>query len=322
MSDPHVLVVEVGGAPAPRALEGFDTRSLSADDPELVRAIGQADGLVVWDGASPAFRTAFEEAAAAGLPRLQWVHTTSAGPDRLLFPALRDHPSTLTCSRGVLDRDMAEYVLGCVLAFLKDLTTTVRRQTEHRWDYRPTRGLAGRRALVVGAGSIGTAIAEVFSALRVEVDGVVRSPRPATAPFGALFGSDRLAEVVGGYDLVLVVAPLTEATRGLVGADVVAAMRPGTIVVNVGRGPVVDEAALLAGLREGRLGGVALDVFSTEPLGADSPWWDEPGAIVSPHMAGDTDGFEDRLADRLAEQLERFTTGSDLLHVVDKHAGY
>lgn len=324
MSDPHVLVVEVGGAPDPAALAGHDTRSLAADDPALVDALARADGLVVWDGSSAAFRAAFEAAVerTGGLPRLRWVHTTSAGPDKLLFPALRDHPGTLTCSRGVLDRDIAEYVLGCVLALLKDLTTTVRLQAAHRWQHRLTRGLRGRRALVVGAGSIGTAVAEVFAALGVPVDGVVRTPRPARPPFGRFLGPGELAGAVGAYDLLLVVAPLTAATRGLVGADVVAATAPGTIVVNVGRGPVVDEDALLAALRSGHLGGVALDVFAAEPLPAGSRWWDEPRAIVSPHLAGDAVGFEDRLADRLAEQLARFATGADLLHPVDKQAGY
>lgn len=323
MSDAHVVVVEVGGAPAPAALVGYDTRSLPVDDPALPGAVAEADGLVVWDGATPAFHAAFEEAAAAtGLPRLRWVHTSSAGPDRLLFPALREHPSTLTCSRGILDRDIAEYVLAGVLALLKDLPTTVRLQTTRTWRHRTTRGLRGRRALVVGAGSIGTSTAGLFAALGVPVDGVVRSTRPSAPPFGRFLGPDELVGAVGGYDLVLVTAPLTADTRGLVGPDVVAAMAPGTIVVNVGRGPVVDEDALLAALRAGHLGGVVLDVFATEPLPADSGWWDAPGAIVSPHLAGDADGFDGRLAERLTEQLERFSTGADLLDVVDKGVGY
>jgi len=320
MTQPNVLVIPVGSSPdlAPlRELTAVEV--FGPTDPALPQALSNAEGVVVWDGSHPGIEQAWD---AADLDRLRWVHTSSAGPDRLLFPGLRRHPSVLTCSRGVLDVDIAEYVLACVLGFLKDLPTTVRFQTEHRWQHRGTRSLAGTRALVVGAGSIGTATARAFSALGVQVDGVVRSARPATAPFGKLLGPEELPSVVGGYDHVLVAAPLSDATRGLVSQQVVDALRPGAIVVNVGRGPVVDEDALLAALQAGRLGGVALDVWSTEPLGADSPWWDTPGALVSPHLAGDADGFTDRLELLLRDQLRRFVSGTELLHVVDKEHGY
>lgn len=317
---PNVLVVPVGSSPGLEPLrELTDIEVREPGDPALALALSAADGLIVWDG----FDDRIADAWTTTDPRrLRWVHTSSAGPDRLLFPALRAHPSVLTCSRGVLDADIAEYVLACVLGFLKDLPGTVRFQTEHRWQHRETRSLAGSRALVVGAGSIGTRTAQLFDALGVHVDGVVRSARAASAPFGALFGPDDLPRVVGDYDHVLVAAPLSEATRGLVSADVVAAMKPGATVVNVGRGPVVDEDALLAALQAGRLSGVALDVWTAEPLPADSPWWDTPGALVSPHLAGDSAGFTERLEVVLREQVQRFVTGSDLLHVVDKEHGY
>ncbi|ABS01830.1 D-2-hydroxyacid dehydrogenase [Kineococcus radiotolerans] len=315
-----VLIVPVGSAPDPAPLrELTDVRVVDPHDPALPAALAAADGLVVWDGSSPALERAWE---AADPRRLRWVHTSSAGPDRLLFPALRAHPCVLTCSRGVLDTDIAEYVLACVLALLKDLPRTVALQAGHRWLHRGTRSLAGRRALVVGAGSIGTRTAKLFSALGVHVDGIVRTPRPAAAPFGSLSGPQSLPEVVGDYDLVLVTAPLSEATRGLVSREVVARMRPATIVVNVGRGPVVDEDALLEALQENRISGVALDVWATEPLPADSPWWDLPGALVSPHLAGDAEGFTDRLEELLREQVRRFAVGEPLHHVVDKTHGY
>ncbi|NAZ76353.1 D-2-hydroxyacid dehydrogenase [Kineococcus sp. T13] len=291
-------------------------------DPALPGALAAADALVVWDGFDAAISAAC--ASAGPLPRLRWVHTSSAGPDRLLSGGLVEHLPTavLTCSRGVLDRDIAEYVLACVLAFCKDLPTTLRLQAQHRWQHRTTLGLAGRRALVVGAGSIGTQVGRLLAGLGVAVEGVVRSPRPPVEPFAALHGPADLVGLVGRCDLVVVTAPLSAATRGLVGRDVVAAMRPGTIVVNVGRGPVVDEDALLEALRAGRLGGVALDVWRTEPLPADSPWWDEPGAIVSPHLAGDAAGFGERLEALLHEQVRRFAAGEALLHVVDAEHGY
>lgn len=320
MPAPRLLLVPVGSAPDPAPLRDLaDVDVVRPGDPALAAALAAAEGLVVWDGFDQRIASAWEAVAPR---RLRWVHTSSAGPDRLLFPALRAHPCALTCSRGVLDTDIAEYVLACVLALLKDLPTTVRLQDGHRWQHRGTRGLAGRRALVVGAGSIGTRTAELLAALGVRVDGIVRRARPAVAPFGSLSGPDALPAVVGEHDLVVVTAPLSESTRGLVSRAVVARMRPGTIVVNVGRGPVVDEDALLEALRERRIGGVALDVWATEPLPADSPWWDVPGALVSPHLAGDAEGFTARLEDLLHEQVRRFTAGEALLHVVDETHGY
>ncbi len=222
---PRILVVPVGSVPDVAPLHALtDVEVLAPDDPGLPDALARAEGLVVWDGMHPALERAW---ALAAPRRLRWVHTSSAGPDRLLFPALRDHPCVLTCSRGVLDTDIAEYVLASVLAVLKDLPVTVRRQAEHRWEHRTTRSLAGSRALVVGAGSIGTRVGQVFAALGVAVDGVVRTPRPATAPFGRLVGPGDLARVAGDYDHLLVTAPLSEATRGLVDARVVDALRRG-----------------------------------------------------------------------------------------------
>jgi phosphoglycerate dehydrogenase-like enzyme len=317
---PELVLVPVGSSPIRAPLDALArVHVLAPDAPELPGALARADGLIVWDGFDEAIARAWEAAAPQGL---RWVHTSSAGPDRLLFPALRAHPAVLTCSRGVLDTDIAEYVLACVLGLLKDLPRTVQLQSEHRWQHRGTRSLAGRRALVVGAGSIGTRIGELFAALGVTVDGIVRSPRPPVAPFRSFSGPEELAGVVGDHDLVLVAAPLSESTRGLVGRDVVARMRPGTIVVNVGRGPVVDEDALLEALQDGRIAGVALDVWSHEPLAADSPWWDTPGALVSPHLAGDAEGFSHRLELLLLDQVRRFVAGDPLRHVVDKQHGY
>lgn len=320
-----LLVIADAADPELDALDSRATvRRLHPASNGLAAALAEADVLVVWNCVVPGIEAAFTEALAAtgGLPRLRWVHTTSAGPDRLLFEGLTTHPATLTCSRGVLDGDIAEYVLTCVLALLKDVPATVRLQGDSRWRHRRTRTLAGTRGLVVGAGSIGTATGRLLSAVGVAVDGIVREPRPAEAPFGALHAPDALAGVVGDYDVVVVTAPLTTATEGLVSAEVIAAMKPSAVFVNVGRGPVVDEDALLAAVKRGRLSGVALDVFTVEPLPADSPWWDVSRAIVSPHLAGDSEDFLQRLQALLLEQLVRFEAGEELAHVVDKQHGY
>lgn len=319
-----LLVIADAADPELDALDSRATvRRLHPASGGLAAALAEADVLVVWNCVVPGLEAAFTEALAAtgGLPRLRWVHTTSAGPDRLLFEGLVAHPATLTCSRGVLDGDVAEYVLTCVLALLKDVPATVRLQGASRWRHRRTRSLAGTRGLVVGAGSIGTATGRLLAAVGVAVDGIVREPRPAEAPFGSLHAPDELAGVVGDYDVVVVTAPLTAATEGLVSAEVIAAMKPSAVFVNVGRGPVVDEDALLTAVKRGRLSGVALDVFTVEPLPADSPWWDEPRALVSPHLAGDSEDFLQRLQGLLLAQLERFAAGEELAHVVDGQQG-
>ncbi|NAZ82336.1 D-2-hydroxyacid dehydrogenase [Kineococcus sp. R8] len=322
---PDLLVIADAADPELDALESRALlRRLHPASQGLAAALAEADAVVVWNCVVPGFEAAFTEALAAtgGLPRLRWVHTTSAGPDRLVFEALVTHPAVLTCSRGVLDVDVAEYVVACVLALLKDVPATVRLQGASRWRHRRTRSLAGTRGLVVGAGSIGTATGRLLHALGVAVDGVVREPREAAEPFGALHAPAELASIVGEYDVVVVTAPLTVATEGLVSAEVIAAMKASAVFVNVGRGHVVDEAALLAAVKRGRLSGVALDVFTVEPLPADSPWWSEPRAIVSPHLAGDSEDFLQRLQALLLEQLARFAAGEELLHVVDGQRGY
>jgi phosphoglycerate dehydrogenase-like enzyme len=320
-----LLVIADAADPELDALDSRATvRRLHPASNGLAAALAEADAVVVWNCVVPGFEAAFTDALAAtgGLPRLRWVHTTSAGPDRLLFAGLAGHPAVLTCSRGVLDVDVAEYVLTCVLALLKDVPATVRLQGASRWRHRRTRSLAGTRGLVVGAGSIGTATGRLLAAVGVAVDGIVREPRPAEAPFGALHAPQELTRVVGDYDVVVVTAPLTAATEGLVSAEVIAAMKPSAVFVNVGRGPVVDEDALLAAVKRGRLSGVALDVFSVEPLPADSPWWDTSRALVSPHLAGDSEDFLQRLQGLLLEQLRRFEAGEELAHVVDEQEGY
>lgn len=260
---------------------------------------------------------------------LRWVHSSGAGVDPILFPELVQSPVVLTNSRGIYDRAMAEYVLGLMLAFAKHLPQTLELQRRHEWLYRETDRLDGRTVVVVGAGSIGREIGRLLRAVGMRVLGVARRPRAGGArasssdePFERVAGIDELHAVLPAADFVVLALPLTLETHGLFGASAIARMKRTARVINVGRGAVVDEAALLAAARGGRIAGAALDVFAQEPLPSDHPFWDAPGVIVSPHMSGDYVGWQAAVSALFVENFRRWLAGRPLLNVVDKERGY
>ncbi len=279
---------------------------------ELAAALPGTEVLLVWDFLSDAVEAAWP-AADGGL---RWVHTASAGVDRLTFPALLAADTVITNSRGVFDTPIAEYVLGLVLAMAKDLPTTLAFQREGTWRHRETQRVAGTRAVVVGGGPIGRSTAALLAAVGIDA---VLVGRRAGAGMRAF---DELDGLLPGADWLVLAAPLTPATRGLLGAARIAALPRRARVVNVGRGALVDEDALAAALAAGRLAGAALDVFAAEPLPADSPLWRLPGVVVSPHMSADTHGWRDELLTVFLANLERYRRGAPLRNVVDKTLGY
>jgi phosphoglycerate dehydrogenase-like enzyme len=277
----------------------------ASDASSLAEALPGAEVLLVWDFLSDAVRDAWPAADA-----LRWVHTASAGVDRLTFPGLLDSDVTLTNSRGVFDRPMAEYVLGLVLAMAKDLQGTLAAQQRREWQHRETEPIAGRRVVVVGGGPIGRAIAGLLRAVGMDVELVGRRE----------FGD--LPDLLPSADWLVLAAPLTDATRGMLDAAALALLRPSTRVINVGRGALVVEPDLVDALREGRIAGAALDVFAREPLPAESPLWTQPGVIVSPHMSGDLIGWRQDLVEVFRDNLARYRAGEPLRNVVDKTLGY
>ncbi|MEV4006221.1 D-2-hydroxyacid dehydrogenase [Actinomadura sp. NPDC049753] len=284
---------------------------------ELAAALPGADVLFMWDFLSDALAGAWPESGGPG-----WVHIASAGVDRLMFPGLVDSDTVVTNSRGVFDEPIAEYVLGLVLAFAKDLHTTVRLQGERRWRHRETERITGARALVVGTGPIGRAIGRRLSAAGLAVSGAGRTARDADPDLGVVHPMERLGEALAGADYVVLAAPLTPQTRGMIDAAALERMRPSARLVNVGRGGLVAEGDLVEALRAGRIAGAALDVFEDEPLPASSPLWDLPNVIVSPHMSGDVVGWRDELVRLFADNLGRYVSGRPLRNVVDKRLGY
>ena len=283
----------------------------------LPRAIEGADALFLWDFFSTAVRDVWDRA-----DRLRWIHVAAAGVDKLLFDELTASPVTVTNARGVFDRPMAEFVLMSILAHAKDAHRSHDLQLSRAWQHRETAKVAGGTALVVGTGAIGRETARLLRAVGLHVLGAGRTARDGDPDFGSVVASSDLTDHVGWADYLVIVAPLTDQTRGLVNAGVFRAMKPTAYLVNVGRGPCVVEADLLAALGEGQIAGAALDVFETEPLPPDHPLWSARGVTVSPHLSGDVVGWLDTLARQFVANAERFLDGQPLVNVVDKQLGF
>ncbi len=279
--------------------------------------VAGADALLLWDFFSTAVSDVWDR-----VDRLDWIHVAAAGVDTLLFDALVESEVTVTNARGVFDRPIAEFVLALVLARAKQLPRSLALQRARVWAHRETEGIAGRSALVVGVGAIGRETARLLGAVGMQVSGAGRTARSGDPDFGEVRSSADLASYVGEFDHVVLVTPLTEQTRGLVGREVLEAMRPTAHLVNVGRGPVVDEPALVEALRTGGIAAASLDVFATEPLPDDSPLWSLPQVVVTPHMSGDARGWWDTLARQFADNAQRWLDGEPLVNVVDKRLGF
>ncbi|MDY6872249.1 MAG: D-2-hydroxyacid dehydrogenase [Actinomycetota bacterium] len=293
----------------------IDFRFCDADG--LAEALRGARGLLLWDFFSTAVRDVWEHAG-----DLEWIHITAAGVDTLLFDELRDSGVVVTNARGVFDRPLAEFVLGAVIAHAKDARTSFQMQSRHQWRHRETRSITGATALVVGTGGIGREIATLLRAAGLVVRGAGRRPAAEDPDFGEVVSSAELSAVAGWCDHLILAAPLTAATRGLVDAQVLAAMKPDAHLVNIARGPMVDEAALLEALTGRRIGGATLDVFDTEPLPPDHPLWDAPNVTITAHMSADVIGWRDELAAQFAANARRWLAGEELHNVVDKKLGY
>ncbi|WP_433336960.1 D-2-hydroxyacid dehydrogenase [Spirillospora sp. CA-294931] len=314
---PRVVVLRADDPPpGTAALERLaDARYVRAS--ELKAALPGADALLMWDFWSTALADAWPDADGPA-----WVHIVSAGVDRLLFPGLVESDTVVTNARGVFDEPIAEYVLGLVLCFAKDLHTTLRLQGERVWRHRETERLAGSRALVVGTGPIGRAIGRRLSAAGLRVSGLGRTARDGDPDLGTVHASADLHALLPEADYVVLAAPLTDVTRGMIDGPALARMRPGARLINVGRGPLVVQDDLTAALKAGEIAGAALDVFVDEPLPPSSPLWDLPNVIVSPHMSGDVIGWRDELMALFTDNLDRFVSGRPLRNVVDKRLGY
>ncbi|MET7701530.1 D-2-hydroxyacid dehydrogenase [Streptomyces sp. NPDC005485] len=311
MSDTTLLVLDAEPPPRLGRLTGRVTIE-HADESTLAARLPGADVLLVWDFASHAVRRAWPGEG----PRPRWVHTASAGVDHLMCPELAASDTVVTNARGIFDQPIAEYVAALVLAMAKDLPSTWELQRSHVWRHRESQRVSGTRACVVGSGPIGRAIQKNLKALGITTALVGRTPRTG------IHGPADLDRLMARADWVVSAAPLTPDTYGMFDARRFGMMQPSARFVNVGRGQLVVQDALVEALSKRWIAGAALDVFDREPLGPESPLWDVPGLIVSPHMSGDTVGWRDELGTQFVELYERWAAGLPLPNVVDKQRGY
>ncbi len=283
----------------------------------LADAVRGARALFLWDFFSTAVRDVWSAAT-----DVEWIHVAAAGVDKLLFDELTESDVVVTNARGAFDRPIAEFVLASILARAKLVHESYELQQQRTWRHRETRLVQGDRVMIVGTGAIGRETGRLLSAVGLEVRAAGRTARSGDPDFGEVVASAELADHVGDVDHLVVTAPLTEETRGLVGAEVLAALPTNAHVINVGRGPIVDEQALLGALTSGEIAGASLDTFDTEPLPRDNPLWTAPGVVISAHMSGDVHGWLDTLARQFVDNAERWLAGEPLHNVVDKRLGF
>jgi len=309
--------VEIVRAPATSDGDGGATPS-----EETMRLVPEAEAYFGFGLARPVYFAA---------SRLRWVHSAAAGVAGLLFPELVDSEVVLTNSAGVMAVPIAEHMLGGILHFLRSFDRAIEQQRAGRWDKAPfvaegakVREVGECRALIVGSGGIGGAVAERLSALGASCVGVRRRPElGAPKGFERVVGLEALDDELAGADILVLAAPLTPATERLLTAARLDRLPPDAIVVNVARGALVDEEALADRLATGRLRGAVLDVFSREPLAASSRLWQLPQALVTPHVAAVSPRrFWTRELALFLENWRLYDAGEPLRNVVDKHAGY
>jgi phosphoglycerate dehydrogenase-like enzyme len=249
------------------------------------------------------------------------VHALAAGLDSLLFPDLVESPHPLTNSRGVFAPSLGEFCVAGMLWFAKDLRRMLRQQEAVHWEPFDVGMIEGATLGIVGYGSIGREAAKRARAFGMRVLAVRTRPEPD--PFAhSVYSTAEMNSVIERSDYLLVSAPLTPETHHLIGEEQLALLPPDSVVINLGRGPVIDEAALARFLEQKRLRGAVLDVFETEPLPPSSPFWKLENVLLSPHCADHTPGWLESAVDLFVENFGRFLRGAPLENVVDKKRGY
>ncbi len=299
-----------------KAASGLFDREYMKSREELIEKIPSADVLLSFAVPEEAIRRA---------ERLRWVHFASAGVEKSLSPALREKSIKLSCSRGIHASAIAEYVMMQTLAFAKNLRRAYHFQDKRQWRFEELLGgmfdLEGKTLTVIGLGSIGRRVAKLAQAFDMRVIGTVNNPRKIRF-VDKVYPPAKLSECLKRADIIVLSVPLTEKTRHLLGAEQFTLMKQNALLVNIGRGKLVDERALIEALKAGRIAGAALDVFETEPLPADSPLWDMANVSVTPHYSGMAEGLWEKVGNLFCENAVRFRDGRRLLGIVSKEKGY
>jgi phosphoglycerate dehydrogenase-like enzyme len=260
---------------------------------------------------------------------LRWIHSPAAAVHQLMFPELIQSDIVLTNAREVHGPVVAEHVIALIFALAKKIPGSVELQQKHiwgqqiLWDEIPrVREVAGATLGLVGLGAIGRPVLQKAKALGMRVIAVREHPEKGSEGADAVLGPEQIDELFRQADYLVLAAPVTDATKALANAERLALMKPTACLINVGRGPLIDERALADALHEKKIGGAALDVFPKEPLPADSPLWDLPNLLITPHTAALTDKLWERHYALFSENLRRYLANQPLLAVVDKRKGY
>jgi phosphoglycerate dehydrogenase-like enzyme len=284
--------------------------------------IGQADILYTWHLSREVFPLA---------RRLQWVHTPAAGVDHLLYPSFVQSDVLLTNSRGLAGDAMADHAFSMILALARRLPDAVRFQVQHRWGQEvlwttppPPVALHGKVLGIVGLGGVGVQLAARARAFGMTIIATRRFTTKKPPALARIYLPDELPELLAESDFVVLCPPLTPQTRGMIGRKELRRMKKTAYLVNVGRGELVQDAAIIAALREGWIAGAALDVFGTEPLPRNSVFWNLPGLLITPHYAGTYPEHVARATALFLDNLKLFLAGkrSRLKNLVDKKLGY
>ncbi|MGL4961708.1 MAG: D-2-hydroxyacid dehydrogenase [Inquilinus sp.] len=312
------------------ALSVFLTGEIDDDRMAELRRIAPAARLTYFDH-QEAMEAAIEEAdivagslspaAFARAGRLKWVHSWAAGPNTQLFPAFVDSPVVLTCSKGNGAIPLAEHAVMLMLLLNRNALRWLEGQREHRWESFVHGELNGLTVGIIGTGYSGQDLALKAKAFHMRVLGLRRQDRPAEH-FDRMYRHAELHAFLAECDFVVVTAPLTPETEGMLGEAEFRAMKPTAHYICFSRGGIADDDALLRALREGWIAGAGLDAHLLEPLPADSPFWDAPNTIVTPHNGATTKATRTRGYSIFAENLARYDTDRPLINIVDKSAGY
>jgi len=323
MSEPVILIAANSAKPRLELLAPLRdiARIVVADSAEANKdAASEAAVLFNWSASRELLRELFLAA-----PNLQWVHSRNAGVDNLLFPELVESKVLLTNGSGVFSPSLGEFALLAMLYFAKDVPRLKRQQNAKIWQQFDMHPIERKTVGIVGYGDIGREVGLRAKAMGMRVLALKRHPpQPGgdPGPVDKYFISAHLNDMVSECDYVVVAAPLTPETRHLVNEKTFAAMKKDSVIINIGRGPVIDESSMITALREGRIQGAGLDVFELEPLPADSPLYDMENVLLSPHCADNHAEWLDDALRFFVAQYRRFAKGEPLRNVVNKQLGY
>ena len=278
----------------------------------------EAEVILHWSGPRDQLRTAF-----LANPGVRWVHSRSAGLDSILFPELVESPVPLTNGSGVFSASLGEFALAAILYFAKDFRRMLRNQDAGRWEPFDVEEVAGQTVGIVGYGDIGRAVASRVHAMGMSVLAMKRhAPTSADRLVAQFFGPHQLADMLALCDYVVAAAPLTPETRHMLSDAAFAAMKSSAVLINIGRGPVIDQVALVRALIAGKIKGAGLDVFEQEPIPPGDPIYKLENVLISPHCADHTKDWLDRAMRFFLLQYERLCNGQPLENIVEKHLGY